>query len=97
MRPLGVVCGARILWGTWSVLSHSDRNKLIRFYEKSLLQLLVEFAGRAGNKNPAGDATFPVLHTLHDAGGFATLGAVGALGRVHHFFAVGCFGNFGHL
>ena len=62
-----------------------------------LLQLLVEFAGRAGNKNPPRDAALAVFHALHDAGGLATLGAVGALGRVHHFFAVGCFGNLGHL
>ena len=61
------------------------------------LQLLVEFAGRAGNKNSAGDAALAVLHALYDAGLLAALGAVGALGGVHDLFAVGCFCDLCHV
>jgi len=60
------------------------------------LQLLVKLAGRAGDENPAGDVAFAVLHALHDAGRLAALGTVGALGCVHHFFAIRGLCNLGH-
>jgi hypothetical protein len=61
------------------------------------LQLFAEFAAGAGNENSAGDATLAVFDALHDTRGLAALGTVGALGRVHHFFAVCGFGDFGHV
>lgn len=61
------------------------------------LQLLVKFAGRAGNKNPAWDSAFTILHALYDACLLAALGAVSALGGVHDLFAVGCFCDFCHV
>jgi hypothetical protein len=61
------------------------------------LQLLVEIARRAGDENPAGDAALAVFDPLYDAGGLATLGAVGALGCVHYFLAVCGLSNLGHV
>ena len=63
---------------------------------RGVLQLLVEFAGGAGDENAAGNAAFAVFDALHDAGGLATFGAVGALGGVHHFYAVCGLGDLGH-
>ena len=56
----------------------------------------MEFASRAGNINPAAGAALIVFYAFHDARGFAALGAIGALGRVHLFFAICCLGNLGH-
>jgi hypothetical protein len=42
-----------------------------------MLELFVELAGRAGNKNSAGDAALAVLYALDDAGFLAALRAVG--------------------
>jgi len=60
------------------------------------LQLLVEFAGRAGDVHAARDAAFAVFDALDDARGLGALRTVGALGGVHHFFAVAGLGNLGH-
>jgi hypothetical protein len=60
------------------------------------LKLLVEFAGRARDKNPAGDAAFAVFDALRDASGFAALGTVSALSSVHNFLAICGLGNLGH-
>lgn len=59
-------------------------------------ELLVEFAGGAGDENAARDAAFAVLDPLNDACGLPALGAIGALGRVHYFFAVCGLGDLGH-
>ena len=56
----------------------------------------VEFAPRARDKNPAGNAAFAVLDPLYDAGRLAALGTIGALGSVHLFFTIGCFCDLGH-
>jgi hypothetical protein len=61
-----------------------------------LLELFVKFAGRARNENSAGDITLAVFHALHDASRLAALGAVGTLGRVHHFLAVCGLGDLCH-
>jgi len=59
-------------------------------------ELLVEFAGGAGDENAARDAAFAVFDPLNDAGGLAALGAIRALGGVHYLLAVCCLGNLGH-
>jgi hypothetical protein len=56
----------------------------------------VEIARRTRNKDAARDSTFAVLDALYDPRCFATLWAIGALGRIHYFLAVCCFGNLGH-
>jgi len=61
------------------------------------LELFAEFAGGAGNEDSARDAAFAIFDALHDTRGLAALGTVGALGGVHHFFAVCGFGDFGHV
>src|ERR1700722_598160 len=66
---------------------------------KRTSQFLEELARRAGNINPAGNVALAVLHPLDDAGRLAALGAIGALGSVHHLLAVGCFSDlstYGH-
>jgi hypothetical protein len=60
------------------------------------LELLVEFAAGAGNKDASGNVAFAVLHALHDPCGLAALGTVGALGGVHDLLAVRRFGDFCH-
>src|ERR1700761_986852 len=59
-------------------------------------KLFVEVAGGAGDVYAAGDAALAVLDPLHDAGGLAALGTIGALGRVHYLLAVCCLGDFSH-
>jgi hypothetical protein len=61
-----------------------------------VLELLVEVAGGAGNVDAAGDAAFAVLDALDDAGGLLALGAIGALGGVHHLVTACNFGNLSH-
>lgn len=61
-----------------------------------ILQLLVEVASGAGDEDAAGDAALAVFDALHDAGGLAALGAVGAFGGVHDLLAVSSFGDLGH-
>ena len=60
------------------------------------LKLLVEVARGTGNKDAPRYAPLAVLHTLHDARRLAAFGTVGALGRVHYFFAICSLGNFSH-
>jgi hypothetical protein len=60
------------------------------------LELLVELAGGAGNKNSTGDAALAIFDALDDACGLAALGTVGALGGVHHLLAICSFGDLGH-
>jgi hypothetical protein len=60
------------------------------------LELLVEFAGGAGDEDSTRDAALTVFYPLYNARWLATLGAVSALGRVHYLFAISCFGNFCH-
>src|ERR1700722_1577059 len=62
---------------------------------ESSLQLLEKFAGGARNVNAAGDAAFAVFYALDDAGGLATLRAIGAFGGVHHLLAVSGFCDLG--
>ena len=66
---------------------------------ETVLQLFEKLARRARDIDPAGDAAFAVFYPLDDAGGLATLGAIGALGGVHDLFAVSCLcdlGAYGH-
>src|SRR5262249_21933647 len=60
------------------------------------LELFVEFAAGAGNKDAARNVALTVLYPLYDAGRLAALGAVGALGGIHHFLAVRRLGDLGH-
>jgi hypothetical protein len=60
------------------------------------LELLVEFAARAGNKDPAGGVAFAVFHALYDPGRLAAFRAISALGGVHDLLAVCRFGDFSH-
>ena len=60
------------------------------------LELFVEFAGRAGDKDAAANSPLAVLHPLHDSRRFAALGAVRGLRRIHYFLAVASFCNFRH-
>ena len=60
------------------------------------LELLKKIAGGAGDIDPARDATLAVLDPLHNAGGFAALGAIGALVGVHFLLAVAGLGNLCH-
>lgn len=62
----------------------------------SSLQLLKKLATGAGNKDPARNVALAVLHALHNARRLAALGAIRALGGVHHFLAICCFGYLGH-
>src|SRR5262249_24893752 len=78
-------------------------DQLKKFFEASknllqrlVLQLLVEFATRTRNIDAAGDIAFPVLYAFHDARRLATLGAIRALGSVHHFLAISRLGDLGH-
>jgi hypothetical protein len=66
------------------------------FLTSARLELLVEFAGGAGDENAAGDAALAVLDALYDARGLAALGAIGALGGVHYFLTVSSLGDLGH-
>ena len=60
------------------------------------LKFFVEVAGGARDVDAARNAALAVLHALDDACGFAALGTVGRLRRVHYFLAVTCFGYLGH-
>jgi len=64
--------------------------------QRPILKLLVEFASGAGNEDSPGNAALPILHPLYDAGWLAALGAIGALGRIHHFLAICGLGDLGH-
>lgn len=59
------------------------------------LQLLVEVASGAGDVNAAGNSALPILYPLHNSGGLAAFGTIGALGRIH-LGTVSGFGNLGH-
>ena len=65
-------------------------------WHPQLLELLVKLAGRARDINTAGNIPFAIFHALYDAGGFAALGTVRALGGIHHFFAIRRFGDLSH-
>src|SRR5215468_6381516 len=65
--------------------------------QRLVLQLLVEFATRTRNIDAAGDVAFPVLYAFCDARRLATLGAIRALGSVHHFLAISRLGDLGHV
>jgi hypothetical protein len=67
------------------------------FRSRFSLKLLVEFAGRAGDVDSAGDATLAVFDALDDAGGFVALGTIGGLGGVHYLLAVTCFCDLCHF
>src|SRR5579884_839232 len=60
------------------------------------LQFLVKITSRARNINPARNAPLAVFDALYDAGRFAALRTVRALGRVHYLLAVCCLGDFSH-
>jgi hypothetical protein len=68
-----------------------------QFYLEPKLEFFAELAGRARDKDSAGDSPFAVLHPFYDTRGLAALGAVGALGRVHYFFAICSFCNLCHV
>jgi hypothetical protein len=60
------------------------------------LELLVEFAARAGNKDSAGGIALAIFYAFYDPGRLAAFRAIGALGGVHDLFAVCRFGNLSH-
>ena len=60
------------------------------------LQLLVKFARRTGNKNPAGDSPFAIFHPLYNPGRLAAFRAIGALRSIHHLLAVCCLCDLDH-
>jgi len=60
------------------------------------LELLKKITRRARNVDPARDAAFAVFDPLHDTGGLAALGAIGALVGVHFLLAVAGLGNLCH-
>ena len=62
----------------------------------SVLQFFEELAAGARNEDAAADIAFPVLHSLHDAGRLAALGAICALGGIHDLLAVSGLGDLGH-
>jgi hypothetical protein len=62
-----------------------------------LLQLLVKFASRAGNINPARDTTLAILGPLHDAGVFPAFRTSGGFAGVHNFLTVGCLCDLRHI
>ena len=64
---------------------------------KALLQLLEELASGAGDKHASRNVAFAILDTLDDAGRLRTLRTAGALGSVHHLFAITCFCDLSHL
>ena len=61
------------------------------------LQLFVEFARGAGNVDAARDIALPVFYALYDARRLAALGAIRALGCVHHLLTISRFGDLGHV
>jgi hypothetical protein len=61
-----------------------------------LLELFVEFAARAGNKDSPGGVALAVFDAFYDPGRLAAFGAIGALGGIHNFLAVCRFGNLSH-
>ena len=63
---------------------------------KKELELLEEFAGRAGDVDSARDAALAVLDALYDAGGLGALGAIGALLGIHDLLAVTGLGDLCH-
>ena len=70
-----------------------------RFYTAAMslrpLQLLVKFTRRARDENASGNTTLAILHALDDARRLAALGAIRALGSIHHLLAVCCFCDLG--
>jgi hypothetical protein len=62
-----------------------------------LLQLLVKFAGRAGNINPARDTALAILGPLHDAGIFPAFRASGGFAGVHDLLTVRCLCDLRHI
>jgi len=60
------------------------------------LELLEEVTCRAGDINSAWRAALTVLDALHDACGFGTLGAIGALVSIHDLLTVAGLGNLRH-
>jgi hypothetical protein len=60
------------------------------------LQLLVEFAARAGNKDAAWCIALTVFYALYDTRRLAAFRAIGALGSIHDFLAVCRFGDLSH-
>jgi hypothetical protein len=62
----------------------------------ALLQLFKKLASRAGNENPTRNSALPILHPLHNACRFPTLGAISALGGVHYLLTVCRFSDLRH-
>ena len=60
------------------------------------LKFFVEVAGGARDVDAARNAALAVLHALDDACGFAALGTVSRLRRVHYFLAVAGLCNLCH-
>src|SRR5215468_4916000 len=80
----------------WFGKKFSHQQKKFLETQKNLLQRLVLFATRTRNIDAAGDVAFPVLYAFHDARRLAALGAICALGSVHHFLAISRLGDLGH-
>ena len=72
---------------------HSARSNAVELWR---LEFFEEFASGTGNEDSAGSSALTVFDALNNARGFAALWAIRALGGVHYFLAVRCFGNLGH-
>jgi hypothetical protein len=60
------------------------------------LELLVEFANRAGNIYSARDTALTILDPFHNARRLPALRTIGALRRVHYLLAICCLGDLSH-
>src|SRR5438309_3545198 len=61
------------------------------------LKLLVKFASRAGNINPARDTALAILGPLHDPGIFPAFRASGGFAGVHDLLTVRCLCDLRHI
>ena len=92
---------SRWLWNRQIIQMGKKMKRQIdcRFYTAAMhvkpLQLLVKFTRRARDENASGNTTLAILNALHDARRLAALGAIRALGGIHHLLAVCCFCNLG--
>jgi hypothetical protein len=60
------------------------------------LQFLEELARGAGDKHTSRNVALAILYTLNNAGGLCAFWTVGALGRIHHLFAITSFCDLSH-
>jgi hypothetical protein len=60
------------------------------------LELLVEFAGRAGDEYSAGDVALAVLHALHDARRLTALWTIRRFRGVHDLLTICCLCDLCH-